>query len=69
MGTNRPYCPDSRPCFARIFKEGSDIGKCTVLQSVNGKFYKEDGECPFCKPKREVTNGKFYPYDPLYGER
>ena len=48
-------CVDSRPCFG---KSTYHPGKCTVL--VQG--YDHDGECPFCKPKREWTKGKRYPH-------
>lgn len=43
-------CYDNRRCFA---KNGM---YCTILN----KGYK-DKPCPFCKPKRDVTDGKFYP--------
>lgn len=51
-------CVDSRPCFAR--KEH----RCAILE----KGYSKDGQCLFCKPSREYTNGKFYPFNPLYGQ-
>ena len=28
--------------------------------------YKHDGECPFCKPRRDMTNGKLYPAGRMY---
>lgn len=43
-------CIDERPCFARFESE------CTLLEDT----YPE-GECPFCKPERDVTNGVRYP--------
>lgn len=55
-------CPDTRECFARLGDE------CVVLQrdSNHSKiFYTEDRECPFCKPERDVTDGKRYFYNPV----
>lgn len=52
-----PYCYDDAPCFARkLDKDGR--GRCTIL-------YREYifGGCPFCKPQKEITNGKRYPYE------
>ena len=57
----RGYCRDQRPCFSRV--PGTRICNCLI-----GISYK-DGECPFCKPEREVTNGRRYPYDPTFCER
>ena len=47
-------CVESKPCFAN-----SD-GVCTLLKSG----YKE-GECPFCKPTVNITNGKKYPFSEI----
>ena len=48
-----PDCYDHRPCFARGL-----TGKCGCLSvTYPGK------PCPFCKPKRDVTNGIKYPYN------
>lgn len=47
-----PVCNDTKVCFAR-----REDGKCEIL--VTG--YECDGDCKFCKPDREVTNGKKYP--------
>lgn len=44
-----PVCEDERKCFAR--KEG----KCSILREI------PEQPCRFCKPKRNVTNGKTYP--------
>ena len=41
---NPVYCFDSRPCFARDKKR-----LCYVLTDA----YEKDGDCPFCKPRRE----------------
>lgn len=55
-----------------LYKE--DVVRTLKLE-INGKnkyiaispgFYKNSGECPFCKPVKEVTNGKKYPYDTHY---
>ena len=57
-------CNDSRPCFAKVVfpvKGGKTKQVCTILV----KGYKAN-TCPFCKPRREVTNGKTYPYDYTY---
>lgn len=60
-------CRDSRPCFAKAlfpsttFKTGF-MAKCRLLKTS----YRDDGECPFCKPRREVTRGVVYPYDYNY---
>lgn len=51
-----PECHDSRPCFAKRESMGGVI-RCRILSEV----YKADGECKFCKPKRETTNGVHYP--------
>ena len=48
-------CNDKRECFAR------DSGKCTVLKSGY-----EPGKCPFCKPKRDETDGVKYQYKKRY---
>ena len=50
MSNTYPRCHEIRPCFAR------DRGACTILTET----YPYD--CPFCKPEREVTNGKHYPH-------
>lgn len=53
MELREPRCRDKRECFAR------ENGKCTLLTEA-----RKDGQCPFCKPKKEYTNGVFYPYNP-----
>lgn len=53
-------CNDRRPCFGKQFKPG----ECGVL---NASY--PDGECPFCKERREITDQKFYPYDVNYVAR
>lgn len=48
-----PKCFDKRPCFAR-----SERGNCKILEQT----YKENGQCPFCKPYRDKdVNGNEYP--------
>lgn len=59
-------CPDTRDCFAKLG------GECVVLQrdSNHSKiFYTKDGECPFCKPNRDITNGKVYYFEQLSEHR
>lgn len=54
-------CHDSRKCFGKddsLAKAFKDKPHCTVLSTP----YQNDGECPFCKPDRAVTNEVFYPY-------
>lgn len=58
-----PICVDIRPCFAK----NKLTHKCGILEpNKDGLSGYVDGECPFCKPKREVTNGIEYPFDPYY---
>lgn len=54
-------CKDARPCFAR--RETLEVGMyvCSALTSSYG-----EGLCPFCKPERDVTSGKRYPYNTKY---
>lgn len=58
-----PRCIDTRPCFAKsnekdeVDAKGKKIMRCTCLT----RSYKKDGQCPFCKPRQEWTNGVFYP--------
>lgn len=58
-------CKDSRPCFAKVKKRGSRECECAILTYNTKEYtYKNEykaGECPFCKPKAEVTKGKTYP--------
>lgn len=57
-------CKDKRPCFARV-KKGKRKYECGILvySSKDCKYTDEYriGECPFCKPRMEVTKGKEYP--------
>lgn len=46
-----PRCKENGACFARSF------GKCIILTDT--KFGRE---CPFKKPRKEITNGKRYGY-------
>lgn len=54
-----PYCCDTRVCFGQNKKH-----ECTVLTET----YPTD-KCPFCKPKRTVTDGKEYPWNSMYGSK
>lgn len=58
MGSIKAFCVDSRECFGKI-KDLNNKTRCDILRET----YVKDGECPFCKPEREYTNGVFYPYD------
>lgn len=65
-GKRYEKCPDTRDCFAKLG------GECVVLQKDSNHrkiFYTEDGECPFCKPERDVTDGKRYSYNPVYDSK
>ena len=56
-------CNDNRTCFARYRAYGGTGPLiCTVLTDA----YPVVGQCPFCKPEREITKGKHYPYNPEY---
>jgi len=52
-----PKCRETRVCFAK------KNGKCTLLTKTGKK-----GTCNFCKPSREMTDGKYYPFNPAYGK-
>jgi hypothetical protein len=52
-----PKCHETRVCFAK------KNGKCTLLTKTGKK-----GTCNFCKPVRDITDGKFYPFNPAYGK-
>lgn len=45
-------CIDTRECFAKGPKKG-----CMALSIT----YEKDGACPFCKKRRDITDGKYYP--------
>lgn len=49
-------CYDTRKpkCFAKV------NGECTIL---NGTY--KDNNCPFYKVTRNITNGIYYPYNPV----
>ncbi len=52
-----PECGDCRDCFGK-----SESGKrCRILTETY-----QDGKCPFCKEKREITEGKYYAYQKNY---
>lgn len=55
-----PSCNDSRECFAK-YRTYGHRNKCTILDCTYA-----DGKCPFCKRRRDETNGKFYPYVPRH---
>ena len=58
MGKNtEPKCNESSICFAK------KNGRCTLLTKTGKK-----GTCKFCKPMREMTDGKIYPFNPAYGK-
>lgn len=50
-------CVDSRRCFAK-----GPYGGCSLLISA----YEHDGECPFCKPRRDQTGDRIYPATKTY---
>ena len=56
--TTNPVCEDTRECFGAMVHGGMRF--CRALSST----YAEDGQCPFCKPDRDITNGKQYLYNP-----
>ena len=58
-----PDCIDSRPCFAIQYRRGG-FRVCGILMD---KAYDYDGECPFCKPVRELTGDEEYPFNSNYG--
>lgn len=51
-------CIDSRECFAKGKKHS-----CLALSVT----YSADGACPFCKKEARITDGKYYPLDPVKG--
>ena len=57
-------CNDSRPCFGK--ERGARVYMCNVLKEAAAPY--KDGECPFCKPQAEYTNGRYYPIDKFYGQ-
>ena len=54
-------CKQDGKCFARLGVVGH--GRCIIL---DGTDLYVDQICPFQKPEKEYTNGKYYPYDPKY---
>ncbi len=62
MKGHNPCSDLSRDCFARKYDYLTDEIICSCLTHP----YYDDGKCPFCKPEREVTKGKRYPYNPAY---
>lgn len=62
-----PSCHDSRECFAKTeMEDGRQRCSILVIEQTKTKKRKkqlyQDGKCPFCKPNKEITNGKEYPY-------
>ena len=57
-------CHDTRLCFAKSYDRLSKKHYCHLLTSG----YDADGECPFAKVARYVTDGKTYPLDSDYGK-
>ena len=67
MGANKAKkafkCQDSRYCFAYL----PLTGICGILNGTENVVTGEimapysDGQCPFCKPEQNVTNGVYYP--------
>ena len=53
-----PCSDHSKECFARKYDPFIDQVICSCLTAPN---YPE-GKCPFAKPRREWTKGKYYPY-------
>lgn len=51
-------CKETEKCFARR------NGICTLLDTP----FPEGRSCTFCKPRREITKGKTYPFDSRYQE-
>ncbi len=50
-------CYETRKCFGQVSpRTGMRMEVCFVLTTTY-----PDKECPFCKPDRYFTNGKFYP--------
>ena len=49
----KPTCQKFGKCFAR-----NKDGKCEILTEVPEEL------CSFQKPRRDVTNGKLYPFIP-----
>jgi hypothetical protein len=58
MANTNPCTDMSRPCFARKHDYLVDEIICGCLTHPTY----EEGDCPFCKPKREWTKGRHYPY-------
>lgn len=56
---SNPCSDKSKPCFARKYDPFVDVVICSCLTAPE---YAE-GTCPYAKPRREWTNGKFYPYN------
>ena len=59
-------CVDSRPCFAK--NKWTKV--CGILTGdKEGNIGYTDGQCPFCKPRIDETNGVVYPFDPYYSPK
>lgn len=55
-----PTCHDRRKCFAQE-QLGRTRKICTILHATY-----QEGKCPFCKPVRDMTDGKAYPRNENY---
>lgn len=76
-----PRCTDERDCFARkngkceILRDGYQRDAYYTASSLPFQVTQEQIErnnakpCPYCKPAKDVTNGKRYPYDNTYYQR
>lgn len=53
-------CSDDRECFAKRKGVFDSYIYCKILTDGAKPYPK--GECPFCKPIREVTNGVYYEF-------
>lgn len=51
-------CTDTRPCFGKV-----KWGKVVRCSALVGDSY-EDGKCPFCKPKSNITGTTQYDWKP-----
>lgn len=59
MLKGNPCTDKSKACFVRKYDLFVDQVVCTCLTHPE---YAE-GTCPFAKPRREWTKGRFYPYN------
>lgn len=62
-GNCSPLCHHEGKCFAKQLSFTGLEVRCSLL--TTSKFGGK--RCPFQKEKRDVTNGKRYPFNPHYG--